>query len=144
MQGGNTSEVFSLGQSFGCLLKCLQRYIYFLLKLFLRIVSQSSRCGEPKTHLPTLQSPGMTPEEAGLAQNLSYQDLKGENKFWSVTPAAVGSEICPLWCHTRLKSLKWNCLKMASRPSSSFHPTALRFGSSWSLSSALSLWALPA
>lgn len=43
-----------------------------------------------------------------------------------------------------LKSLKWNCLKMASRPSSSFHPTALRFGSSWSRSSALSLCALPA
>lgn len=43
-----------------------------------------------------------------------------------------------------LKSLKWNCLKMASRPSSSFHPTARRFGSSWSRSSALSLCALPA
>lgn len=43
-----------------------------------------------------------------------------------------------------LKSLKWNCLKIASRPSNSFHPTALRFGSSCSLSSALSLCALPA
>jgi len=46
--------------------------------------------------------------------------------------------------HTRLKSLKWNSLKMASLPSTSFHPTALRFGSSCSLSSALSLWAFPA
>lgn len=45
---------------------------------------------------------------------------------------------------TRLKSLKWNSLKMASLPSTSFHPTALRFGSSCSLSSVLSLWALPA
>lgn len=44
----------------------------------------------------------------------------------------------------RLKSLKWNSLKMASLPSTSFHPTALRFGSSCSLSSALSLWAFPA
>lgn len=46
--------------------------------------------------------------------------------------------------HTRLKSLKWNSLKMASLPSTSFHPTALRFGSSCSLSSVLSLWAFPA
>lgn len=45
---------------------------------------------------------------------------------------------------TRLKSLKWNSLKMASLPSTSFHPTARRFGSSCSLSSVLSLWAFPA
>lgn len=45
---------------------------------------------------------------------------------------------------TRLKSLKWNSLKMASLPSTSFQPTALRLGSSCSLSSALSLWAFPA
>lgn len=46
--------------------------------------------------------------------------------------------------HTRLKSLKWNSLKMASLPSTSFHPTARRFGSRCSLSSVLSLWAFPA
>lgn len=33
---------------------------------------------------------------------------------------------------------------MASLPSTSFHPTALRFGSNCSLSSAFNLWALPA
>lgn len=64
--------------------------------------------------------------------------------FWSVTPSAPVSGTVSHPSHTRLKSLKWNCLKMASRPSSSFHPTARRFGSSWSLSSALSLCALPA
>lgn len=51
---------------------------------------------------------------------------------------------CPCKTHTRLKSLKWNSLKMASLPSTSFHPTARRFGSSCSLSSVLSLWAFPA
>lgn len=66
-----------------------------------------------------------------------------EIQVQSETPSAQ-PETCPLWCRTLLKSLKWNCLKMASRPSSSFHPTARRFGSSWSRSSALSLCALPA
>lgn len=53
-------------------------------------------------------------------------------------------KLCTTDAHTRLKSLKWNSLKMASLPSTSFHPTALRFGSSCSLSSVLSLWAFPA
>ena len=69
------------------------------------------------------------------------QDCKGENKCDPVGPS---QKTAPPWCRTLLKSLKWNCLKMASRPSSSFQPTARRFGSNWSLSSALSLCALPA
>ena len=40
-----------------------------------------------------------------------------------------------------LESLKWNCLQMASCPSGSLHLMAGGFGSSWSSSSALSLWA---
>lgn len=120
----------SICQVFCCLLKRLQKDTH--LTTLWRTVS-SKDFGVPGRQGPRPFSLQVTLE--------MYFPLA--NRTWHKHGVWPGKRPPP-HTHTLLKSLKWNCLKMASRPSSSFHPTALRFGSSWSRSSALSLCALPA